>query len=141
MVSPEDLRYTSLLAFSFALITAAVFQFAGLPSLSSWAMILGGVATVIFRASAVRLAEKQRTRAGSYRTISTDTSSTGPLIPLTDNERRELIEKAKQELKEEIEDADEENPNTDESVSTTNEHTGTEAGTEEEDRDVDTETN
>lgn len=141
MVSPADLRYTSLLAFSFALIIAAVFQFAGLPSLSSWAMILGGAATVIFRASAVRLAKNQETHAVGQRIKSTNTSSTDLLSRLTDNERRELIEKAKQELEEEIEVADGEAPNIDENTSTTDGNTGTEIGAEEEDREVDTEAN
>ncbi|WP_049909004.1 hypothetical protein [Halorubrum saccharovorum] len=97
MVSPADLRYTSLLAFSFALVIAMVFQFAGLPELSSWAMISGGIATVVFRAGAVRLEEKQGSVV-RYQRTSTSNPFSDSSIRLTEEQQRKLLEKLQEEI-------------------------------------------
>lgn len=95
MVTPEDLRYTSLLAFIFSLVIAAVFQFAGLPSLTTWSMILGGVATFFLRWNAVRLSEKQDPLPGK----SIQTSQKESSIEDLPEERKQEIQKlVRQEL-------------------------------------------
>ncbi|ELZ41698.1 hypothetical protein C471_05546 [Halorubrum saccharovorum DSM 1137] len=74
-----------------------VFQFAGLPELSSWAMISGGIATVVFRAGAVRLEEKQGSVV-RYQRTSTSNPFSDSSIRLTEEQQRKLLEKLQEEI-------------------------------------------
>ena len=126
MVSPADLRYTSLLAFFFALIIAAVFQYADLSSLSTWAMILGGVTTVVLRASAVRMEEREETRPVRQR-------RTNGLTEKQREEVRQEIERLQKGITAESQDEDAQPPGGEREGPATDE-------TEKDERDPDTET-
>lgn len=130
MVTPEDLRRTSLLAFLFSLVIAAVFQFAGLPSLASWSMILGGFATFIIRWNAVRLSEKQDSVPGK----SIQTSQKNFSIEDLPEERKQEIQKLVRQELEQIKEEQRADTSPDDTSQTLDED-------ENEDREFDTETN
>lgn len=131
MVTPEDLRRTSLLAFLFSLVIAAVFQFAGLPPLASWSMILGGFATFIIRWYAVKLADKQHPVLGTSIQTSLEEFSIEDLPP----EQRQLFQAL---VREELEQIKEEQRTDTPTELNENED---EREDEDEDREFETETN